>query len=197
MVMSLSLLLYLRKVSSETPDLSSRNVCACTHPVRSRWKQRYLKLDRITLATSHSQLCTAQEVVGDACEDEAEFKANIHPIGRIEQISDGSDIINLRGSEQNSSKTDDCGEDSGPPNGKLPARIPIFNVVAPTTKDEMFQDQDDRPGTQPVCDEQQEIGECHIKVGRSSYGDKHVDHRPDECPHRTGDTLERLAQYLH
>src|SRR6266480_5153913 len=109
--------------------------------------------DRTTLSSSLSQFNIAQEEVGNACKDETELEADIHSKGRIEQTGDRTDIVNLCCSEQNSYYADNRRNDSSPPNRKPATGIPIIDIVTSTAKDEVFQDQDDGPGTQPVRDE--------------------------------------------
>src|ERR1700687_2447510 len=109
--------------------------------------------DRTTLSSSLSQVNIAQEEVGNACKDEAELETDIHSKGRIEQTGDGTDIVNLCCSKQHTYYADNRRNDSSPPNGKPATGIPIIDIVTSTAKDEVFQDHDDGPGTQPVRDE--------------------------------------------
>src|SRR3989442_9882721 len=152
---------------------------------------------RTSLSSSLSQFGPAQEVVSSACKDDTQLKANIHSKGRIEQTGDGTNVVDLCGSKQNSYQADGRRDESSPPNGKLTGGIPIIDIVVSMTEDEVFQNQDDGPGTQPVRNEEQEVGERFIKVGGSRYSDKHIGHCPDERPYGTVDALERLSQDMH
>src|SRR6266568_5802589 len=67
---------------SERSEESQCPVCICRYPI-------------VQLSSSLIQLNTTQQQISDTGEYETEFKADIHSIGRIEQIGDGTYIVDL------------------------------------------------------------------------------------------------------
>jgi len=74
---------------SERSEESQCPVCICGSLT--------IQKARRPLSSSSAQLDAAQEQVRYTGEYQTEFKADIHSIGRIEQISDGTNIVHLCG----------------------------------------------------------------------------------------------------
>src|SRR5712691_6107826 len=157
--------------------------CRCLHSSLASW--------------TVIQFNPPQDQVSNTSEDEAKLEANVHTKGWIDQFSDRPDIVELRSTKQDSHQASYHRCDGGPTNGKSAGSIPIINVVPPTTEHKVLYDQDDCPGTEPVGNDEQVVGECMCKVGRSRKGDQHVNHCTDECPDVPLDALEGTAKHLH
>src|SRR5216110_1814078 len=92
------------------------------------------------------QFYASQDEIGNACEDQTKFKANVHTEGRVNQISDGTDekMVSATNSNYLCSTQDDTyqpncqRDDGGPANRKFAWCIPIIYIIFPASEDKVL-----------------------------------------------------------
>src|SRR5438034_2995515 len=92
----------------------------------------------IGLAPGQIEFHLPQEKIGDACKNEAEFKANVHPVGWIEQISDRTNKEYLGSTKVDAQQTKCHRDHCGPTDGEFLRCVPILNVVMSLAEDKVF-----------------------------------------------------------
>jgi hypothetical protein len=157
----------------------------------------YSPCEIIALSSGLSEFDAPQEEVDNARNDKPQFETNVRT---AQDFGKGTSEEELGGSKVDSYKAESHSNDGCPTEREFAPRIPVIGMVfaiSSTPEDEMLDNENNRPGTEPVCDKQQEIGQCVIKVGSSRHSNEHIDYSPNQRPDSTIDTLEPLTEHLH
>src|SRR6266700_2231072 len=136
---------------SDVANVRQADLTACL----SGWIHEKQLLSSSTQSTFFTgiDLDTPQDQVGNSCEDDTQFEANIHTI-RTDQFSNRTCIIDLGGTQQDAYKTKSHRYYSCPTNRESSRIIPVINVVSSMTENKVLQNKDDSPRTQPIRDNQ-------------------------------------------
>src|SRR6266480_6973260 len=141
------LLLHIRDVE----NVRQADLSACP----SKWIREKQLLSNSTQSTFFTGIDfnTPQDQIGYSCEDDTQFKANVHTIG-TNQLSNRTSIIDLGSTQQDAYQTKRHRCYSCPSNRKSSRIIPVINVVSSMTENKVLQNKDDSPRTQPIRDNQ-------------------------------------------
>src|SRR5207248_11150663 len=116
-------------------------------------------------ATRQSEFHPSQEKIGNACKNEAKLKANVHPIGGIEQISDRTNKEYLGSTRVDAQQTKCHRDQRGPADGEFPRRVPILHVVLPPAENEVYVNENNTTVTKPVGNNQHKVAQRLVAVG--------------------------------